>query len=178
VSAGRLREDLLYRLNVFPITLPPLRERGDDVERLACHFLAELNREEGSDKQFTRSALARLRLHTWPGNVRELRNLVQRAFIVAEEAITADHVPLKPPLIGELESASPDHGLVVYPGTPIAEVERRLILATLEHCDRDKKRAAEALGISLKTLYNRLNEYGAKRSPLGGAAAGAARLTI
>jgi DNA-binding NtrC family response regulator len=177
VAAGRLREDLLYRLNVFPILLPPLRERGDDVEQLASHFLAELNREEGTDKQFARSALARLRLHAWPGNVRELRNVVQRAFIVAEETIGADHVPLKAPLVGEPEGGSPDHGLVVYPGTPIAEVERRLILATLEHCDRDKKRAAEALGISLKTLYNRLNEYGVKRGAAD-AAAGAARLTL
>jgi DNA-binding NtrC family response regulator len=176
VAAGRLREDLLYRLNVFPILLPPLRERGDDVEQLASHFLAELNREEGSDKQLARSALARLRLHAWPGNVRELRNVVQRAFIVAEDTIGADHVPL--PLANVPEGGSPDHGLVVYPGTPIADVERRLILATLEHCDRDKKKAAEALGISLKTLYNRLNEYGAKRGTVDGGPAGATRLTI
>src|SRR5512143_1069843 len=178
VTAGRLREDLLYRLNVFPILLPPLRERGDDLEQLASHFLAELNREEGTDKQFARAALARLRLHAWPGNVRELRNVVQRAFIVAEETIGADHVPLTAPPVGEREpeGGSPDHGLVIYPGTPIAEVERRLILATLEHCDRDKKKTAEALGISLKTLYNRLNEYGVKRGAAD-AAAGAARLT-
>src|SRR5512143_2609274 len=159
VTAGRLREDLLYRLNVFPILLPPLREQG-------------------TDKQFARAALARLRLHAWPGNVRELRNVVQRAFIVAEESIGADHVPLTAPPVGEREpeGGSPDHGLVIYPGTPIAEVERRLILATLEHCDRDKKKTAEALGISLKTLYNRLNEYGVKRGAAD-AAAGAARLT-
>ena len=85
VAAGTLREDLLYRLNVFPIALPPLREREDDVELLAKHFLAELNRAEGAGKQLTRAALARLRAHAWPGNVRELRNVVQRAFIVAED---------------------------------------------------------------------------------------------
>jgi DNA-binding NtrC family response regulator len=163
VSTGRLREDLLYRLNVFPVLLPPLRERGDDVEQLANHFLAELNRDEGTDKRFAHAALARLRLHSWPGNVRELRNVVQRAFIVAEDTIDVDHVPIRTPLPGEPETVA-GHGLVIEPGTPIAEVERRLILATLEHCDQDKKRAAEALGISLKTLYNRLNEYGARRS--------------
>jgi DNA-binding NtrC family response regulator len=162
VSAGRLREDLLYRLNVFPIVLPPLRERDDDVERLAGHFLAELNREEGSDKQFTRAALARLRSHAWPGNVRELRNVVQRAFIVAEDVIGPDALPLRSSAAAEPEPV-PGQGLVIHPGTPIAEAERRLILATLEHCDRDKKKAAEVLGISLKTLYNRLNEYGARR---------------
>jgi DNA-binding NtrC family response regulator len=165
VSTGRLREDLHYRLNVFPIELPPLRERDDDVELLANHFLAELNRAEGVDKQLTRSALARLRAHGWPGNVRELRNVVQRAFIVAEDAIGAEDLPLKAPAAVS-PAALPAEGLVIHPGTPIAEAERRLILATLEQCDQDKRKAAEALGISLKTLYNRLNEYGAKRGSL------------
>ena len=170
VSAGRLREDLHYRLNVFPIVLPPLREREEDVELLASHFLAELNRAEGADKQLSRSALNRLRAHSWPGNVRELRNVVQRAFIVAEEAIGADAVPLKVPAALSPVASSAD-GLVIQPGTPIAEAERRLILATLEQCDHDKRKAAEVLGISLKTLYNRLNEYGAKRGTAGFAAA-------
>jgi DNA-binding NtrC family response regulator len=165
VSTGRLREDLHYRLNVFPIVLPPLRERDDDVELLANHFLAELNRAEGVDKQLTRSALARLRAHGWPGNVRELRNVVQRAFIVAEDAIGAEDLPLKA-LVAVSPATLPAEGLVIQPGTPIAEAERRLILATLEQCDQDKRKAAEALGISLKTLYNRLNEYGAKRGSL------------
>ena len=80
---------------MFPIVLPPLRERDDDVELLASHFLAELNRAEGTDKQLTRAALVRLRAHRWPGNVRELRNVVQRAFIVAEDAIGADALPLR-----------------------------------------------------------------------------------
>jgi len=168
VSAGRLREDLLYRLNVFPVLLPPLRERGEDVELLANHFLAELNREEGTDKQFAPSALTRLRVHSWPGNVRELRNVVQRAFIVSDDVIGTDALPLRPPVAGEPEAAR-EQGLTIHPGTPIAEAERRLILATLEHCERDKKKTAEALGISLKTLYNRLNEYGGGRGA-GGAA--------
>jgi DNA-binding NtrC family response regulator len=165
VAAGKLREDLLYRLNVFPISLPPLRERGDDVELLAGQFLAELNREEGTEKLFTAPALARLRRHSWPGNVRELRNVVQRAFIVSDEAIGAETLPLQAapaPAGGEGEPGR----LLFRPGTRIAEVEKVLIVATLEHFEQDKKRTAAALGISLKTLYNRLNEYGRGRNSL------------
>jgi DNA-binding NtrC family response regulator len=164
VAAGKLREDLLYRLNVFPITLPPLRERGEDVELLANHFLAELNRPEGTEKRFTTPALVRMRSHSWPGNVRELRNVVHRAFIVSDEAIGADTLPLQAaPAAAAGEEVEPGR-LLFRPGTRIAEVEKALIVATLEHFDRDKKRTAEALGISLKTLYNRLNEYGRGRS--------------
>jgi DNA-binding NtrC family response regulator len=165
VAAGKLREDLLYRLNVFPISLPPLRERGDDVELLANQFLAELNREEGTDKRFAAPALARLRRHSWPGNVRELRNVVQRAFIVSDETIGAEALPLlaaPAPAGGEGEPGR----LLFRPGTRIAEVEKVLIVATLEHFEQDKKRTAAALGISLKTLYNRLNEYGRGRNSL------------
>ncbi len=163
VAAGKLREDLLYRLNVFPITLPPLRERGDDVELLASHFLAELNHEEGTEKRLTAPALVQLRGHAWPGNVRELRNVVHRAFIVSDGTIGADALPLQAaaaPGSGEVEAGR----LLFRPGTRIAEVEKVLIVATLDHFDQDKKRTAEALGISLKTLYNRLNEYGRGRS--------------
>ena len=158
VADGRLREDLLYRLNVFPISLPPLRERGDDVALLAEDFLAGLNREsEGNPKAFTRAALARLRAHSWPGNVRELRNVVQRAFILAPGDIDEEVLSL-----GGSESRSATT-LVVQAGTRIEDVEKRLILATLEHCAGDKKMAAELLGIGLKTLYNRLNVYHASR---------------
>jgi DNA-binding NtrC family response regulator len=152
VSKGKLREDLLYRINVFPINLPPLRERKEDVELLAEHFLQQLNREHDTRKDFTRPAVNRLKSHNWPGNVRELRNLVQRAFILAEEHIGLDSLPL-----GVQENVSSSLSLKV--GTSLGEAERRLILATLEECDGDKKKAAEILGISLKTLYNRLNEY-------------------
>jgi two-component system response regulator AtoC len=164
VAAGKLREDLLYRLNVFPVTLPPLRERGDDVELLANHFLDELNHREGTEKRFTAPALLRLRGHAWPGNVRELRNVVQRAFIVSDATIGPDALPLQ---AAAAVAAGPDAEpgrLLFRPGTRIADVEKALIVATLEHFDQDKKRTAEALGISLKTLYNRLNEYGRGRS--------------
>ena len=152
VAKGKLREDLLYRLNVFPIQLPPLRDRKEDVELLAEHFLQQLNREHDTRKEFTRPAIARLKSHNWPGNVRELKNLVHRAFILADEHIGLDALPL-----GVQET--PGSNLNVKVGTSLGEAERRLILATLEECDGDKKKAAEILGISLKTLYNRLNEY-------------------
>jgi len=153
IGAGKLREDLYYRLNVFPIQLPPLRERGDDVELLAESILAELNGAEKTAKHFTRACLERLHRHSWPGNVRELQNVIRRAFILAEADVGVDSLPLA---VNEERAAA---SLVTRVGTPIAEMERRLILATLEHCDGDKKKAAEVLKISLKTLYNRLNEY-------------------
>ena len=153
VAAGKLREDLFYRLNVFPIQLPPLRERGDDIELLTGNVLAELNREAGTAKHFTRACLDRLHRHSWPGNVRELQNVIRRAFILAEGDVGVDSLPLE---VNEELSAT---SLVTRVGTPIAEAEKRLILATLEHCDGDKKKAADVLKISLKTLYNRLNEY-------------------
>lgn len=152
VSKGKLREDLLYRLNVFPIQLPALRDRKEDVELLAEHFLQLLNREHDTKKEFTRPAVARLKSHNWPGNVRELKNLVHRAFILADEHIGLDSLPLG---VQETQGSN----LNVKVGTSLGEAERRLILATLEECDGDKKKAAEILGISLKTLYNRLNEY-------------------
>jgi two-component system, NtrC family, response regulator AtoC len=153
VASGQLREDLYYRLNVFPIHLPPLRERGDDLDLLAEKFLAELNLADGTNKHFTRACVERLHRHSWPGNVRELQNVIRRAFILAEEDVGVDSLPLG--VTEELPAAS----LVTRVGTPIAEMERRFILATLEHCDGNKKKAADILKISLKTLYNRLNEY-------------------
>jgi two-component system, NtrC family, response regulator AtoC len=152
VAKGKLREDLLYRLNVFPIQLPHLRDRKEDVELLAQHFLQQLNKEHGSHKQFSRTALQRMRTHTWPGSVRELKNVVHRAYILAEEEVTLDSLPL-----GVEET--PGSTLSVKVGTSIAEIERRLILATLEQCEGDKKKAAKVLGVSVKTLYNRLNEF-------------------
>jgi DNA-binding NtrC family response regulator len=154
VAAGKLREDLLYRLDVLRIDLPPLRERGTDVDLLAAHFLAGLNQEHGTAKELSRAALARMREHDWPGNVRELRNVVQRAFVMADEVIGIDSLSL-----GVSERVSDGTRLEVRVGTSLPEVERRLLLATLEHFEGDKRRTAEVLGISLKTLYNRLNAY-------------------
>jgi DNA-binding NtrC family response regulator len=154
VAQGKLREDLLYRLNVFPIALPPLRNRGEDVLLLAEHFLRALNRHEGTNKTLTGESLERLRRHHWPGNVRELRNSIHRAFILADEAVEVEDLP------APVRLAADARGCLDLPvGVSLAEAERRLIVATLETCGGDKKKAVEILGISLKTLYNRLNEY-------------------
>jgi len=160
MKGGQLREDLYYRLNVFPIALPPLRNRPGDVELLATHFLEGLNREAGTGKRWTRAALDRLNKSPWNGNVRELRNVVQRAYILGDSEIDVDALPLS----AEGSSEAVDERVFeVRAGSPIAEVEKRLILATLELTGGDKKRCAELLGIGLKTLYNRLNVYGSGR---------------
>ena len=156
VEEGKLREDLLYRLNVFPIEAPPLRERDGDVELLASYFLSELNEEEEQPKRFEPGALEQLRLHDWPGNVRELRNVVERAFILAAERIKAEHVQIE----RKQSASSSRSGLDIEVGMTIAEAEKRLVVATLERLGGNKKQTARTLGISLKTLYNRLNTYG------------------
>jgi DNA-binding NtrC family response regulator len=154
VESGRLRGDLLYRLAVFPIALPPLRNRGSDVELLAEHFLAALNAEAGTQKRFTALARMTLRQHTWPGNVRELKNCVERAFILADQALE-----LAPLIEGpRAEESKPDR-LDIRVGTRIYDMERTLIEATLDHFQGNKRRAAHTLGCSLKTLYNKLNGY-------------------
>jgi DNA-binding NtrC family response regulator len=152
VRDGRLREDLMYRLAVFPIALPPLRERDGDTELLAEHFLQNLNVEGGLSKRFSRAALTTIRAYHWPGNVRELKNAVHRAFIMAEEFVELDLSGLACPAVeGEC--------LRMPVGTSLAEMERQAIFATLDHCRGNKRRAAEMLGVSLKTLYNRLTAY-------------------
>lgn len=158
VQEGKLREDLLYRLRVFPLHLPPLRERAGDIDLLAKHFLAELNKAESTAKSFTPQALEQLRSYHWPGNVRELRNVVHRAFIMADEVIDTHCLPQE---LG-VAKAYPGSSLQISTGITIAEAERRLILATLEHCGGNKEKTAELLGISPKTLYNRLREYGSE----------------
>ncbi|MEZ5980516.1 MAG: sigma-54 dependent transcriptional regulator [Planctomycetota bacterium] len=170
VRDGELREDLYYRLEVFPIRVPPLRERERDIQMLASHFLAALDEGADAPKSFHPDALARLRAHAWPGNVRELRNVVERAHILATGAtIDPDHVDLPS------DTTPPtDRVVEIVPGTPIAEMEKRLVVATLEHTSGDKREAAKLLGISLKTLYNRLNSYGMGRQSAA-VARGAAR---
>jgi DNA-binding NtrC family response regulator len=187
VAAGKLREDLMYRLNVFPIELPPLRERLGDIPLLAEHFLAEIGRQEGRKKRLDARALERLQRHSWPGNVRELRNAIQRAYVMAAgETIdeqwlpgvqpTAAHPVAAPapaaapraaaadPADRRATSAAAEH-LTVPIGTSMAEAEKALILATYRHFGQHKERAAAVLGISLKTLYNRLKEYQSEGEP-------------
>jgi DNA-binding NtrC family response regulator len=155
VADGSLREDLLYRLLVFPIHMPPLRNRDDDLDLLADYFLAQHNRRGGTHKELTRAARERLRHHPWPGNVRELRNVIERAFIMAETDVDAECISLAGAAI---PPAAGDENLGIRVGMSNAEVERILTLATLDHFG-EKKRTAEVLGISLKTLYNRLKAY-------------------
>ena len=156
VAEGRLREDLFHRLNVFPVKIPPLRERGTDIELLARVFLEQLNAQEQRKKTFSPGAIQKLYSHSWPGNVRELKNYVQRAFIMADEVIEEG--------FATQTFVEPDRAeiLSVRVGTPLEDVERRLTLATLAACGNVKRRAAEILGISLKTLYNRLEYYASK----------------
>jgi DNA-binding NtrC family response regulator len=163
VTSGALREDLYYRLNVFPIVLPPLRERGDDYELLAQHFLDELNRTDGQDKRLSPGALQAMGGRHWQGNVRELRNAVHRAFILAGREIDAEAIEAID-LLREEDSPASGGTLEVAVASQISEVEKRLILATIDHFDGDKKKSAQALGISLKTLYNRLSVYRAEPS--------------
>jgi two-component system, NtrC family, response regulator AtoC len=153
VADGKLREDLLYRLNVFPIHLPTLWDRKEDVDLLCDHFLALLNKQEDTSKVFTKGARQRLRSYRWPGNVRELRNVVERAFILAEDEIGEEALPL-----GTREE-TPGSSIVIKIGTSVPETERQLILATLDRLGGDKRKAAEVLRISVKKLYNRLREY-------------------
>jgi DNA-binding NtrC family response regulator len=159
VQNGQLREDLLYRLAVFPIDLPPLRSRGNDVDLLAENFLAELNAQSRTQKRL--SALARMTLqqHSWPGNVRELKNCIERAFILGDQ--TLELAPLiQNPAVGRGGDAATDRErLDIRVGSRIYDVERSLIEATLDYFKGNKRRAADALGCSLKTLYNKLNGY-------------------
>jgi DNA-binding NtrC family response regulator len=168
VESGSLRKDLYYRLNVFPIRMPPLREREADLELIASHMLEEMSRNEGKEVKLSRPALDVMRRYYWPGNVRELRNVLQRAFILSDGLIQPKSLP--PEITGDraapIASASRDGALDIHVGMSIAEVERCLIDATLEEVGGNKKRAADVLGVSLKTLYNRLKAYrmGADRS--------------
>jgi DNA-binding NtrC family response regulator len=162
VAEGRLRADLYYRLRVLHLPVPSLRERGQDVELLANAFLDEIAEQEGMAKVFAAETLACLQGHSWPGNVRELRNAVHTAYLMAEgREIMPDALPCEVLLDVGSSTQGEDDGVVVrIPfGTSIDEAERRLILRTLDHQGGNKTRTAEALGISLKTLYNRLNFY-------------------
>jgi two-component system response regulator AtoC len=154
IRQGRLREDLFFRLAVFSIQLPPLRERKGDVALLATHLLDKLNETNGTDKTWAPGALAQLEQHPWKGNVRELKNAVQRAYILADSELRASDAT---PQAEQAGSSAASIALRV--GSTVADAERELILATLEHLKGNKPAAAKMLGISLKTLYIRLNLY-------------------
>jgi transcriptional regulator with PAS, ATPase and Fis domain len=159
VAEGRLREDIYYRLAVLTIELPPLRERGEDILVLAEFFLAELNLHNGTRKRLSEQLRAQFLRHRWPGNVRELRNAVERAYILCDGELHLSEQDM-PTLHGTDggEGARGDE-IRVSIGTTLDEIERTAILATLKHFEGDKRRAADVLGCSLKTLYNKLHAY-------------------
>ncbi|WKB53554.1 sigma-54-dependent transcriptional regulator [Eleftheria terrae] len=158
--AGRVREDLLYRLNVYPLQVPSLLERIDDVPLLARAFLAECCEREGVSRTFSAAAMQRLMQHSWPGNVRELRNVVQRACLMAEaEVIEAEHLSLGAPLLRTPCGASPTC-VRLSVGMALADALQAVTLATYRICCGHRERTARLLGISKKTLYTRLIEYG------------------
>jgi DNA-binding NtrC family response regulator len=157
VYEGKLREDLYYRLNVFEIKLPSLRDRKSDLPLLIEHFVNEYNARHGrSVAALEPQAMDLLGAYSWPGNVRELRNVLERATIVANgHFVTTDDLPRLVDLARTPLSSAPVRGLA--PGLTVAEAEQQLIEVTMEHTNGNKTRAAELLGISLKTLHNKLN---------------------
>ena len=156
VASGKFREVLFFRLAVITLHLPPLRERKDDIPGLADHFLRKFNTENGKQIQgFTEEARIALLAYNWPGNIRELQNAIERAVVLAvtQWLSPADFQFNTATLIQESAPA----GLPA--GTTVAEMEQRLIFSTLEHCHQNRTRASELLGISVRTLRNKLNEY-------------------
>ncbi|MFB3829870.1 MAG: sigma-54-dependent transcriptional regulator [Bryobacteraceae bacterium] len=174
VRGGHLREDLYYRLNVFHIHLPALRERKEDIQPIAESLISDLNRKhECKVGDISPEVMEALERHSWPGNVRELRNVLERAVIIAGEgSVEMRHLPVFLQTRGpaaaaaaaaaaaEPPSAPPQDELTFRIGTTVDDAEKALILRTLEYTHNNKTRAAEILGISLKTLHNKLKEYG------------------
>jgi len=169
VASGRLREDLMYRLCVIPLSVPALRDRDDDALLLAQMFLRDLNDEHGENKRLGDRAKEKILEYRWPGNVRELKNVIHRAFVMSDDEIDVDMErcsPLEhasgPRLIAGIASASAvGEGFVVRipVGMSLNDAEKALITATLKAVSGSKSKAAQVLGISLKTLYNRLHAY-------------------
>lgn len=154
-----LREDLLYRLNVFRIQLPPLKDRKEDLPLLAQYLVTKLSEKHAKPARFlSPAALDALQFHAWPGNVRELRNVIERAVVICSgEQIERHHFAPYP--IDQRERLRNEDTITFPVGTPIEEVERQMIIRTLKKTRNNKTRAAELLGVSLKTLHNKLNLY-------------------
>lgn len=162
VAKGELRGDLYYRLNVFNIHMPPLREHKEDVPQLVASLLADMNAKHGRDVGgVSDTVLQMFNNYNWPGNVRELRNTLERAVIVCDAPmIEQRHLPPNFGAAGLKVSSGDSSGIRVEVGTTVEQAEKLLILKTLAATNNNKTRAAEILGISLKTLHNKLKEYG------------------
>jgi DNA-binding NtrC family response regulator len=170
VARGELRQDLYYRLNVFNIHMPPLREHKEDLPELVNAILADMNTKHGRKVATVSEAVLNLfQGYSWPGNVRELRNTLERAVIVCEASVVETrHLP---PGFGQMTARPSQHdpdAVRLGVGTTVEEAEKLLILKTLESTSNNKTRAAEILGISLKTLHNKLKEYGSAASEASG----------
>jgi two-component system response regulator HydG len=165
VQAGQFREDLLYRLQVFPLTVPPLRARRDDIPLLAEHFLrAYAERHRRRLRGLTPRALDLLIRHSWPGNVRELVHTIERAVILARgEHLTPEELPLSLRALAGHAGDTPSQESSLPVGLSLKEAERELICKTLERTGGNRTKAAEILGISRATLHNKLREYGLSR---------------
>lgn len=162
IGEGRFREDLFFRLNVFEVHLPPLRKRIEDLGQLCAAMLPEMNSRHGCRVTgIAQDAFEILRGHDWPGNVRELRNALERAVILAGQGeIRPAHLPrfaVVPGQTPQLDSELPSLTLTV--GSTVAQAERALIEATMRHTEGNRTRAAAILGISIKTLFNKLKDY-------------------
>ena len=158
ITDGKMREDLYYRLNVFPIEVPPLRERLEDIPLFSHFFLQKLNETEDKKvENIEADFIEALQQYEWPGNVRELRNVINRAFIMARgNSLTVECLPDK--LLGARKRRS-KNGVTIPLGQPMEEVERIVIEETLNMTDGDRRKTAEILGISYKTLYNKTKKY-------------------
>jgi two-component system NtrC family response regulator len=160
VATGEFREDLYYRLNVFSITLPPLRERLDDVEKIARHFLAEETREYQQPKRFSDDAIAALLVHRWPGNVRELKNVVERAAILSAESpvVRAEHLMIQRRTVRKVEPEASSIGDIRIPreGKLLEDIEREAVAITLKITNGNQAAAARLLGISRPTLAKKM----------------------
>jgi transcriptional regulator with PAS, ATPase and Fis domain len=162
VNAGQLRSDLFYRLNVFHIHMPPLREHREDIPEMVAAMLADMNAKHGRRVAgVSAPLLERLQQHEWPGNARELRNLMERAVILAPDGglIEVSHLPPGFGRTAAVPVATDSNSVSLKVGSTVDEAERLLILRTLEHTGQNKTKAAEMLGVSLKTLHNKLKEY-------------------
>ena len=161
IDSGRLREDLYYRLAEFPMALPSLRDRPADILPIANLFLKRLNDRYGTRRGLTREGADLLQRYRWPGNVRELKNIIQRAYILAESDRITPSLPVED-MRPVAETAST---ITFVVGTPMHEIERRMLFKTLSYFDNNKVKAAQVLGITTKTIYNRLSSYRAAALP-------------
>lgn len=160
IEERKLREDLYYRLNVFRIDLPPLRDRKEDIDPISEAMIHDLNRRHGIRVTgLTQDALKVLEAHNWPGNVRELRNVIERAMILANTGpIRAQHLRLDPSAVSETSESQTVRGLHVMPGLRLADVESSYIQLTLKSLNNNRKLTANTLGISIRTLQTRIAE--------------------